>query len=69
LTQTRVYKTKMSSILNFFKPTNKNTTSVPNVPIDMDLDKSSVDSPSTKKRKLEIVTSDATDASRNVSYC
>jgi len=31
---------------------NKSTTSVPNVAIDVDLDKSSVDSPSAKKTKI-----------------
>lgn len=52
----------MSSILNFFKPVTKNSSQT--VPIDVDSDKSSVDSPPTKKLKPEMSQS---DTNRNVS--
>ena len=55
----------MSSILKFFKSDNKNTTSVSNVSIDVDSDKSSVGSPPIKRRKPEMSQS---DADRNVSF-
>lgn len=57
----------MSTILKFFKSANKNTTSVSNVSIDEDSDKSSVASPPIKRRKLDMSQSQS-DANRNVSF-
>lgn len=52
----------MSSILKFFKPENKNTNN------DVDADKSSIDSPPTKRQKPETSQSDAY-RNLNASYC